>query len=34
MIKICDKRCVIGEGPIWNKKEKKVVMKKNCECPG
>ncbi len=23
---ICDKRCIIGEGPIWNEKEQKLYF--------
>ena len=23
---ICDKRCIIGEGPIWNAKEKRLYF--------
>lgn len=26
MITICDKRCIIGEGPIWNEKEKNCIL--------
>ena len=26
MITICDRRCIIGEGPIWNKKEQKLYF--------
>jgi len=26
MKKICDKRCIIGEGPIWNAKEKRLYF--------
>ena len=23
---ICDKRCIIGEGPVWNEKEQKLYF--------
>lgn len=26
MITICDRRCIIGEGPIWNEKEQKLYF--------
>ena len=26
MKKICDKRCIIGEGPIWNVREEKLYF--------